>query len=227
MISVLVVDDDFRVADVHREFVEQCDGFEIAGVALSAAQAIELNAKLRPDLVLLDLYLPDAHGLEITHTLRTNSGADIIVITAARDITNIRLAMQQGALYYLVKPFQFATFRERLETYRSFRESLANTPPMSQQAIDNVFGTLRTAPADLPKGLSPDTLNVVERTLLEANRQMTSEEVAHLSGVSRVTARRYLRFLVDAERATAASEYGSPGRPKHLYSAVGSSAPDR
>lgn len=98
---------------------------------------------------------------------------------------------------------------------------------MSQQAIDNVFGTLRTAPADLPKGLSPDTLYVVERTLLEANRQMTSEEVAHLSGVSRVTARRYLRFLVEAERATAASEYGSPGRPKHLYVALRSPGSDQ
>jgi len=227
VIRVLVVDDDFRVADIHREFVERCDGFEIAGVALSAAQAIELNAKLRPDLVLLDLYLPDAHGLEITQTLRTNSAADIIVITAARDITNIKLAMQQGALYYLVKPFQFATFRERLETYRNFRESLAQAPGMSQDAIDNVFGTLRIPPTNLPKGLSADTLYVIERTLLEANRQMTSEEVAHLSGVSRVTARRYLRFLVDAERATATSEYGSPGRPKHLYSALGSPEPNR
>ena len=227
MITVLVVDDDFRVADVHREFVEQCDGFEIAGVALSAAQAIELNRKLRPDLILLDLYLPDAHGLEITPTLRTDSAADIIVITAARDITNIKSAMQQGALHYLVKPFQFATFRERLETYRVFRESLTQDPGRSQEAIDDVFGTLRTRPAHLPKGLSPDTLYVVERTLLEASRQMTSEEVAHLSGVSRVTARRYLRFLVDADRATATSEYGSPGRPKHLYSALGSPEPDR
>jgi two-component system CitB family response regulator len=227
VISVLVVDDDFRVADVHRGFVEQCDGFEIAGVALSAAQAIELNQELLPDLVLLDLYLPDAHGLEITARLRSDSAADIIVITAARDIKNIKSAMQHGALHYLIKPFQFATFRERLEKYRDYRESLDASSGMSQDAVDNIFASLRTQPTHLPKGLSADTLYVVEQTLLEANREMTSEEVAHLSGVSRVTARRYLRYLVDAGRSIATSEYGSPGRPKHLYSSVRAPKPDQ
>jgi response regulator of citrate/malate metabolism len=217
MIDVLVVEDDFRVADIHREFVERCDGFRVAGVALSAAQAVDQNRELEPDLVLLDLYLPDAHGLEIAQTLRADSGADIIVVTAARDVTSIKAAMQQGALHYLIKPFQFDAFRERFDSYRRYRDSLGGGSVMSQHQVDEALGELRADRSDLPKGLSRDTLYVVERTLGEADRAMTSEEIAHLSGVSRVTARRYLRFLVDAGRATMESEYGTPGRPKHLY----------
>lgn len=220
MISVLVVEDDFRVADLHREFVGHCRGFSVAGVALSAAQAIELNRSLCPDLILLDLYLPDAHGLDIAQTLREDSGADIIVITAARDVADIKAAMQHGVIHYLVKPFQLADFRQRLDSYRDFRDSLDQGDGMSQPAIDRAFGTLRIHPADLPKGLSQSTLFVVERTLAEADRLMTSAEIAHLSGVSKVTAGRYLRFLVDNRRATVESEYGGPGRPKHLYRTI-------
>lgn len=220
MIRVLVVEDDFRVADLHREFVGQCDGFSVAGVALSAAQAIEMNRSLRPDLILLDLYLPDAHGLDIADTLRADSGADMIVITAARDVANIKAAMKQGALHYLVKPFQFAAFRERLDLYRELRDNLGKASGMSQEDIDKAFGAMRSRPIDLPKGLSKDTLFVVERVLEESDRPLTCEEVAHLSGVSRVTARRYLRFLVDIDRVETESRYGTPGRPKHLYRAT-------
>ena len=217
MIDVLVVDDDFRVADIHREFVERCAGFRVAAVALTAKQAVEQNRLLRPDLVLLDLYLPDAHGLDIVRTLRSDSGADIVVITAARDVGNIKASMQQGALHYLVKPFQFSALRERLEAYQEFHRVLGTSTELPQARIDEALGVLRARSPELPKGLSRDTLYVVERTLEEAAKEITSEEVAHLSGVSRVTARRYLRFLVEAGRATATSEYGTPGRPRQRY----------
>ena len=154
MISVLVIEDDFRVADLHREFVSRCEGFQVAGVALSAEQAIEKNRELQPDLLLLDLYLPDAHGLDIAQRLRDESGADIIVVTAARDMASIKAAMQQGALHYLVKPFQFDAFRERFAGYRSYRESLGDRHAMSQRQIDEAVGALRTTrSALLPKGL--------------------------------------------------------------------------
>ena len=227
MINVLVVEDDFRVADLHKEFVERCDGFRVAAVALSAQQAVEKNLELQPDLVLLDLYLPDAHGLDIVTKLRSDSGTDIIVVTAARDVANIKASMQNGALHYLVKPFQFAAFRERLDAYRQLHDTMQTSSDLTQEAVDEAYGSLRTALPELPKGLSHSTLTVVERTLLAANRDMTAEEVAHVSGVSKATASRYLRFLVDARRATVSSEYGTPGRPKHLYSAVGLQAPDR
>jgi response regulator of citrate/malate metabolism len=222
MISVLIVEDDFRVAGVHREFVERCNGFEVAGVALTASQALEMNRELTPDLILLDLYLPDVHGLDIVDTLRSDSGADVIVVTAARDVLNIKMAMQHGALFYIVKPFRFSAFRQRLDAYALFRSRLANTPELSQVAIDDAYSVLRTSVQDLPKGLSAQTLNAIENALQEADQSLTSEAVAHVIGVSRVTARRYLIYLAESGRAEVHSEYGTPGRPKHLYGLTGS-----
>ncbi|MEN8238107.1 MAG: response regulator [Actinomycetota bacterium] len=220
MISVLIVEDDFRVADLHREFVERCAGFVVAGVALSAREALEMNRDMKPDLILLDLYLPDAHGLEIAADLRSDSDADLIVITAARDVPNVKAAMRHGALHYMVKPFMFAAFRERLEAYARMRSTLTASSALSQADVDAAFGTLRIVPPDLPKGLSEKTLRSIDQTLAEAGRTLSSEEVAQLAGVSRVTARRYLIYLVEAGRAEVTSEYGSPGRPKHLYASV-------
>jgi len=223
MIAVLIVEDDFRVAGLHREFVERCDGFEVAGVALTAGQALEMNREVSPDLILLDLYLPDVHGLDIVDTLRSDSGADVIVVTAARDVLNIKTAMQHGALFYIVKPFRFSAFRERLDTYAQFRLRLADAPELSQEAIDEAYSVLRTSAQDLPKGLSAQTLDAIESALQEADESLTSEAVAHVIGVSRVTARRYLIYLVETGRAEVHSQYGTPGRPKHLYALVGSS----
>jgi response regulator of citrate/malate metabolism len=218
MISVLIVEDDFRVASLHRDFVEKCNGYEVAGVALTAGQALEMNKDLMPDLVLLDLYLPDEHGIDIVDTLRSDSGADVIVVTAARDVPNIRSAMQHGVLFYIVKPFRFAAFRERLDAYIRLRSRLAESTELSQEAIDEAYSVLRTATQDLPKGLSAQTLNAVDESLREAGQSLTSEAVAHVTGVSRVTARRYLIYLVESGRAEVRSEYGTPGRPRHLYS---------
>ena len=226
MISVLIVEDDFRVAGLHRDFVERCEGFEVAGVALTARQAIDMNRGLAPDLILLDLYLPDEHGLDVMEKLRSDSGADVIVITAARDVPNIRTAMQNGALFYLVKPFRFAAFRERLDAYARLSTTLANSPELSQADIDDAFGSLRTTAVDLPKGLSAQTLHAIEQTLREASQTLSSEVVAHLTGVSRVTARRYLIYLVESGRAEVHSEYGTPGRPRHLYALLGHSHRD-
>ncbi len=220
MISVLIVEDDFRVADLHREFVERCEGFGVAGVALTARQAIDMNRELLPDLILLDLYLPDEHGLDVVETLRADSGADVIVITAARDVPNIRAAMQHGAMFYIVKPFRFAAFRERLDAYARLRTSLAHSPELSQADIDEAFGTLRMTALDLPKGLSSHTLDSIERALQETDETLSSEAIAHVVGVNRVTARRYLIYLVESGRAVVHSEYGTPGRPKHLYAAI-------
>ena len=218
MISVLIVEDDFRVAGLHREFVERCKGFEVAGVALTASQAKAMNLDLEPDLILLDLYLPDEHGLDIVDSLRSGSGADVIVITAARDVPNIRAAMQHGALLYIVKPFRFAAFRQRLDAYAQLRSALIHSGELSQSDIDGAFDMLRSTSTDLPKGLSTQTMYAIERTLREADQTLSSEAVAHLTGVSRVTARRYLIHLVESGRAEVHSEYGTPGRPRHLYS---------
>lgn len=221
MIRVLVVDDDFRVAQLHREFAERCDGFEVVGVALCGAEALRLNHELRPDLVLLDLYLPDIHGLEVARRVRSDRDVDILVITAARDVSSVRAAMHQGVIHYLIKPFTLATFRDRLASYAAVHRELSRRHVVNQLTVDGLFGLLRVHSARrLPKGISEDTLRVVEQTLIEAGCPMTADEIGHIAGVSRVTARRYLQVLVDAGAARLEREFGVPGRPRHRYVSV-------
>ena len=85
MIGVLIVDDDFMVAKVHAGFVSALEGFEVVGTASSGAEALAEIARLQPDLVLLDVYLPDMTGLEVLRRLRAGgSPVEVIVISAAR-----------------------------------------------------------------------------------------------------------------------------------------------
>ncbi len=114
-IRVLIVDDDFMVARVHAGFVAALDGFEVVGTASTGAAALEAVQRLRPDLLLLDVYLPDMTGLEVLRRLRADaSPVDVMVISAARDVDSIRSAFHGGVLHYLVKPFDRRTFEDRL-----------------------------------------------------------------------------------------------------------------
>jgi response regulator of citrate/malate metabolism len=118
MIDVLVVDDDFRVAEINAKYVGKVPGFRVTARAHNAAQALATVERGTVDLVLLDHYLPDRTGLDLVHRMREQGhGTDVIMITAASEVTTVQQAMRLGALHYLVKPFTFAALRARLESY--------------------------------------------------------------------------------------------------------------
>ncbi len=219
MIDVLVVDDDFRVAALHRAYVEMVEGFQVVGEAYSGASALEAVARLQPDLVLLDIYLPDIAGLEVLRRLRASpeQRVDVIVVTAARDAASVEEALRNGSLYYLVKPFGAARLRERLVAYGEMRRKLSSLSEASQGAVDEIYAALRTsAERELPKGHSPQTLGTIVETLRGAGRDLSAEEVAAETGVSRATAQRYLSHLARIGRIELVLRYGS-GRPEHRY----------
>src|SRR5215218_10443527 len=144
MIGVLIVDDDFMVAKVHAGFVSALDGFTVVGTASSGAQALANIGRLRPDLVLLDVYLPDMTGLEVLRRLRAaGSPVDVFVISAARDVESIRTALHGGVLHYLVKPFDRRTFETRLRDYAALREDLGELEEAGQADVDRVFAGAR------------------------------------------------------------------------------------
>jgi response regulator of citrate/malate metabolism len=217
-VRTLIVDDDVRVADVHRGYVERVDGFAVAGVAHRGADALRRVAEDRPDLLLLDIYLPDLGGLEVCRRLRAaGSLVDVIAVTAARDVETVKGAVGLGVAQYLVKPFAFTTFREKLERYAAYRARVARGGEAAQGEIDAMLGELRSSSAiPLPKGLSRETLELVARTLREADGPLGAVETAEKAGLSRVTARRYLEHLVLANDAELELRYGS-GRPEHRY----------
>jgi response regulator of citrate/malate metabolism len=229
-IRTLVVDDDFRVARIHAAFVERVDGFAVAGVAQRAEQATEAIRDLRPDLVLMDVYLPDGDGIAVVRkTLELDEHPDFVIITAARDVTTVRAAMQVGAVHYLVKPFGFQALRERLESYRDLRARMAALGPETDQSeVDALFGLLRgpaTLPADPPKGHSAPTLELVRNAVRAAGGDVSAAEVAELVGVSRPTAQRYLSYLAQHGIVRLQLRYGATGRPEHRYSPAATSAP--
>jgi two-component system CitB family response regulator len=220
VIGTLVVDDDYRVAAVHGEYVGQVPGFNLVGTARSGQEAIELVDRLSPDLVLLDFYLPDMSGLEVLRRLREDSHhpVDVIAITAARDVFSLREAIRGGVVHYLVKPFRLSALEEKLLSFASARARLARMEQADQVQVDRVFGALRSTAAEgLPKRLSDTTLELVLTTLSDSGADLAAADVARAAGLSRVTARRYLEYLCQTGRAEISLRYGSPGRPEHRY----------
>ncbi|WP_314732508.1 ATP-binding protein [Microbacterium sp. Marseille-Q6965] len=224
-IRVLVVEDDARTADAHAAFVERVEGFALAGVAHTASEArraLRAAAETggRIHLVLLDLTLPDGHGLALVRELRqARVPIDVIAVTAVRELEAVREAVAIGVVQYLIKPFVFGVFREKLLAYRSYFEHM-RTPveSLSQREVDGAFAALRTSNAPgLPKGLSQVTLDGVSALLAETEGPLSASEVAEALGLSRVTARRYLEFLADGGVAVRSQRHGSVGRPELQY----------
>jgi response regulator of citrate/malate metabolism len=223
VIRALVVDDDFRVAEVHAAYVEKVPGFSVVGQAHSAGALFEAISRLSPELVLLDLYLPDLHGLEVLRRLRAAAApVDVIVITAANDVASVRAAMQGGALHYLLKPFDFAALEAKLLAYQAMRNQLAAAPQADQPGVDKLFGALaeaRARPAGLA-GPANHTLAAVESVLAERAEKeegVSAAEVAERLGISRTTAQRYLARLEALSLASVRPRYGKAGRPENRY----------
>ncbi|CAL9639499.1 response regulator [Streptomyces levis] len=219
-IDVLVVDDDFMVARVHRAFVERVEPFRVVGVAHTGAQAIEAADALRPDLILLDLYLPDIFGLDVIPRLRSaGHDCDVMVISAAQEADTVRGAVRHGVADYLLKPFDFQDLRTRLERYAAQRGRLLTAVVRGQADVDRVLAGA-FAPAavhTLPKGMSVETAELVERALREADGTLSATECAALTGVSRVSARRYLEYFHSTGNAEVSLRYGAAGRPERRY----------
>jgi len=218
VIRVLVVDDDFMVAKVHRGFVERTPGFTVAAVAHTGAEALAAVKELRPDLMLLDIYLPDVSGVEVLRRVREGAApVDVLAITAARDVATIRTALRGGVVHYLIKPFTFEVLRDRLERYAAAHHRLAGTGEVAQDDVDRLFGALRPARVTMPKGLTPPTADLVRAALIAADGDLSATECADVAGLSRVSTRRYLEYFVAAGTAAVRLRYGSTGRPERRY----------
>lgn len=220
-IRTLIVEDDFRVAEIHRGFIERLEAFTVVGIAHTARDALDRAERERPDLVLLDIYLPDRSGLEVLRELHATGQppVDVIAITAANDVETLRSALHGGVIHYLVKPFQFNAFQEKLESYAALRSRLGQVREVGQDDVDELYATLRASASSpaLPKGLSPTTLALVERALRDVEDDLSAEDVAERTGVSRVTSRRYLDRLARWGNVDVTMRYGRTGRPEHRY----------
>ncbi len=221
MIRTLVVEDDPRLADAHVQYVGRVPGFRAVGVVHAGQEALRFLGRNEVDLVLLDFYLPDMTGLEVCRTLRAHGNqVDIIAVTSARDLEIVRSAVAQGVVQYLLKPFTLAAFRDKLERYAEYRRAVTGSGEVTaaQQDVDRALSALRgSTGTTLPKGMTKDTLDAIEKRLRAAPEGLSAGEVARAVGVVRVTARRYLEYLADQGVARRSPRYGGTGRPEHVY----------
>lgn len=211
MIRTLVVDDDYRVAELHARHVGEVRGFEVVATARTAAEAVASAERLEPDLMLLDQYLPDEPGTSVLPRLR----ADVIMVTAAGDAPQVRQALGAGALGYLIKPFEPAALAERLRSYARYRTQLGGQRTLHQEQVDRAVRTLHGA--DRGRGTSSPTGDLVLGAVRDAGAARTATEVADQLGLSRTTAQRYLADLSARGRVRVSLRYGAAGRPEHLY----------
>jgi response regulator of citrate/malate metabolism len=223
VIGVLIVEDDLSSAEALAEYINRLSGFTVAGHARTGVDGLRRAAAGNVDLVLLDIYLPDISGLELLRRLRgAGNTVDVVVVTRARDLAVVQTAVSYGVGLYLVKPFTFSSVRKRLERYQAYRTArMEQGLLLGQQDIDKLLGGLRDVDehGDLPKGISRESLHAVVATLKVQGGVggLSAVEVAHVLGASRVTARRYLEYLVEAGLVRRRARYRLAGRPELEY----------
>ncbi len=221
-INVLVVEDDPMVAEIHQNFINSVENFRVAGIVNSGLKALEFIDRRSVRLVILDIFLPGLDGISTLEKIRERGGnIDVIVVSASRDVSTVAKAIQAGAFDYIVKPFVFERIRSSLLSFRQMMDHLkGSNQEIDQQAIDTLFQVRNRKHFDtkLPKGLNPHVFERLEAMLSEPNASLSSAEAAEALDISRITARRYLEYLVSTGKAVMEQEYHEVGRPVNKYS---------
>jgi two-component system response regulator DctR len=219
-IRVIIVEDDPMVMEINAQFITKLTGFLLVGKAYTGKEALSLIEELRPNLVLLDFFLPDTNGLSLLHTIRDkNYPMDVILLTANRDPQHIQEVFRAGVVDYIVKPFRFDRFQSALEQYRQAAQRFNENRPFDQTDLDSLTGVHATPSKNelLPKGLNDRTLLQILQFLEGQAIPLSSEEVAAGTGLARVTVRRYLEYLEKKGDIVMEIQYGSVGRPINKY----------
>ncbi|OIQ26427.1 response regulator [uncultured Vibrio sp.] len=217
---VMIIEDDIAIAELHHRYLTQMGGFDVIGIATSKTEAEMQLDILKPDLVLLDVYLPDGTGLDILQKVRgSNQGCDVILITAARDVETLQQAMRGGVVDYLLKPVMFPRLEAALKKYQDQKNQLDKADDLNQNLVDKMLQSTNTSEQQsqrLPKGIDGVTLDKI-RNLFQTPVNLTADEAGERIGASRTTARRYLEYLISSGELEADLNYGTVGRPERSY----------
>lgn len=198
-------------ASIHAEMVDSAPGFTVQNSVRTIAEAQDAIKSFPPDLMLVDVFLPDGDGIELVH----HTGIDAIILSAADEAATVRRAMRAGALGYLLKPFQRAQLLDRLDRYARYRHVVEGKRGLRQDKIDQAMSILHGAAPTLPVSSSS-----TEQLLLDAleSGELSAAEAAGIAGVSRETAQRRLATMASQGVVQIRLRYGAAGRPEHLYS---------
>ena len=216
-IRMVIVEDDPMVVEITQEFIKDCRGFEVAGVAHTGQEAVELVAKLKPQLVLLDNFLPDFNGTAVIGKIRAVvKEIDFIMITAAKEVPVVQECLRLGVRDYLIKPFLKQRLQQALQNYREFLETL-NQPQVSQDDLDRLGSGGTVCETQCAKGFSPLTEEKIIEVMKKNPQGVTAELIATEVGITTVSARRYLKLMQDKNQVRFDLIYGKQGRPTYMY----------
>ncbi|RRN73803.1 response regulator [Peribacillus simplex] len=222
-IRAVIAEDDFRVADIHEKFLKNFDEIEVVGKAVNAKKTLRILEQKSPDLLLLDVYMPDQLGTDLLPDIRRKfPNVDIIMITAATDKEQLEKSLHYGVENYLIKPVEMKRFNQVIEEYLKKAHLMKSKQEIDQDFVDLILkkGTAASETNDgpaLPKGVDEITLTKVIEVLEASDIGLSAEQVSGQIGASRTTARRYLEYLISVKKCKAEVVYGVVGRPERRY----------
>ncbi|WP_371809572.1 response regulator [Halobacillus sp. Marseille-Q1614] len=224
LIKVLIVEDDPMVAALNKRYVEHMDDFIIAGMAKNTDEAMAHLLNEDIDLMLLDVYMPGGNGLDFLKQIREqNKDVDVILITAASEIAQVQQSLRFGAVDYLIKPFEFDRFQGALHQYKNNHYQLNDKTQVNQKQLDQLLRKNNDREKEqeklneLPKGLTKNTLLTIHEVIQSRDSEaFSTEEIAAASNISRVSVRKYLKFLSSIDYLEETLDYGV-GRPIYQY----------
>jgi len=219
-ISVLLIEDDPMVQEVNKQMIEKVEDFQVIAAAADGNKGLNIAEKQSPDLVVLDIFMPELDGIQTLNKLRSaEMDIDVLVISAADDTDTIKKALQYGAIDYIIKPFKFDRLVQALNKYKAFLRQFSQSARTEQQQLDALISQTTDKQYDtyLPKGLNQQTLKQVKSYLAGQTSSVSADETASYIGIARVTARRYLDYMVKVEQAEIHLQYGEVGRPINRY----------
>ncbi|MBJ7554321.1 response regulator [Marinomonas spartinae] len=227
MIPVMVVEDDIRASYVLENTINQHNEFQVVAVCESVAEALLKADAFSPELIMVDITLPDGDGIDLIRQLKShNFDGTFIMTTAERETSTIEKAIQLGVMDYLVKPLRMSRVLQALTDYLDLRKQLARSGKIDQEGIDALF----RKPVSLanrrktPKGIDEKTLEVLNEHLETlGENDFTAEEVGNAINLSRITTRRYLEYLEECGQVTMTLDYKTGGRPKQRYTKTSTS----
>jgi len=220
LLRVMVVDDDFMIAKLHGKFIASQKGYQLAGTAHSFEESIAMMDMVEPDLLVLDVYLPDRSGIELLRTIRLqNRRCDVILITASKELEIVEEGFRLGILDYLIKPFDLNQLQTALLKYAKFKSRLTSSGTLDQGTIDDLK-KLRISESSAPlnqKGIDTRTLEKIRKCVMNSSEPLSADQIAKMAGVSLSTTRTYLTYMVEEQVLLEEQQYGTVGRPLRIY----------
>ena len=220
MYNVLIVEDDPMVGLINEQYLKYNKEFCVVGICRDGTSALDFLEKNSVDLIILDVYMPHMDGFETLHQIRKKKTyIDVIMVTAANDKESLEEALRLGIIDYLVKPFTFERFQMALDKYVAQVGALNQLDRLNQKNIDFIIEQVRKKSEDLhPKGIQDKTLQIILDHMKERKGQwMTGDEIAEMAGLTSVTVRRYMNYLVELGKVSSVMNYETGGRPCMLY----------